>query len=1214
MQSKFLLLLFFFLSIWTIQAQTTVEGTVKDGESGETIIQCGILFFKNGVQVQTTVTDYDGNYSVQLDPGKYEVEARYVGFQPQRVTNVIVSAGKSNKVNITMTKGVELGGVVITARVVPLVEVDQTTQGARVTSEQIKNLPTRDLNAIAATAAGFSSVDNGAASIRGSRTAATVYYLDGIRYTGRSIPSSEIEQLQVVTGGIEAQYGDVTGGIISLTSKGPSNKISGGIEVETSQFLDSYGYNLFSANLSGPILKKKTEGKADRTIIGYRLAGQFNSRLDDDPPAIGRYRATEATINRLVNDPLIKSKEQILTSAQFLKQGSDVELIKYNPNEQTSAIDLTGKIDIRPSSNIDLTVSGTYADTKDRFTPGDSYIGGGSWRLLNWVNNPETFGQTYRANFRFRHRLGKITNLDAAPAEGEEAKKFSLIQNASYVLQLGFQNTKSRSNDFRHKDQFFNYGYVGQFDIEYMPIFDQDRIHLGFIPITQRFTPSTINPAWANFNKIPIPLTDAINLESYRAFNSKLNDSYDNVWSDIHTNVGSVYNRYLKNDDDIITLQATSGFDFLPFGSSKGRHNIQFGGMYEQRIDRAYTLAPYNLWETGRLLQNDLISGLDTSYFCELSPNGDSIFGGLYVPDDEAKFFYSIRKKIYGNNDDKYNHKYVSLDNFKPSDMSLDMFSARELTDRGTVSYRGFDYLGNKLGRNVKFEDYFKTDASGKRLGIVAPNTPIYAAGFIQDKFTFKDIIFRLGARVDYYDANTKIIKDPYSIYGIQSAKTFHELQKTTKPANIADDAKVYVTSDGGIGVKAYRNGDQWYFSNGNPANSSLLIFGENNLVYPKYITGADSLRTIRGKYFKVDESFEDYKPQINWMPRLAFSFPISEDANFFAHYDVLVQRPTSNSFVTALDYLYWDLTGRTPANNGNLKPAKTVDYEVGFQQKISNSSAIKISAYYKELRDDIQRTTISKVASVGTYDSYGNIDFGTVKGFNFTYDMRRTNNFELTAAYTLQFADGTGSDAESQRGLTQKGINIRNIFPFSYDERHRLTLSGDYRYGSGKTYTGPRIMGKNILQEAGLNVQVITASGRPYSPGTTIVRYDGSGYKGAINGARLPWNFNIDMKADKNISLTKADAKHPLSINVYFRIQNLLNTKNVIGVYRGSGGAEDDGYLATANGYNEIKSVRTIYGENAVKYFTDSYNWRLLNPNNFTQPRRIFVGAILEF
>lgn len=75
-----------------------------------------------------------------------------------------------------------------------------------------------------------------------------------------------------------------------------------------------------------------------------------------------------------------------------------------------------------------------------------------------------------------------------------------------------------------------------------------------------------------------------------------------------------------------------------------------------------------------------------------------------------------------------------------------------------------------------------------------------------------------------------------------------------------------------------------------------------------------------------------------------------------------------------------------------------------------------------------IQITTLSKVATVGTYNTFRNLDFGTVKGFNFTYDLRRVNNFEFNAAYTLQFADGTGSDARSQEGLTEK-VSISEIY-----------------------------------------------------------------------------------------------------------------------------------------------------------------------------------------
>ena len=71
--------------------------------------------------------------------------------------------------------------------------------------------------------------------MRGSRSNATTYYVDGIKVVGNSnVPTSAIEQITVVTGGLPAKYGDATRGIVSITTKGPSNKTFGGLEIESS--------------------------------------------------------------------------------------------------------------------------------------------------------------------------------------------------------------------------------------------------------------------------------------------------------------------------------------------------------------------------------------------------------------------------------------------------------------------------------------------------------------------------------------------------------------------------------------------------------------------------------------------------------------------------------------------------------------------------------------------------------------------------------------------------------------------------------------------------------------------------------------------------------------------------------------------------------------------------------------------------------------------
>ena len=134
------------------------------------------------------------------------------------------------------------------------------------------------------------------------------------------------------------------------------------------------------------------------------------------------------------------------------------------------------------------------------------------------------------------------------------------------------------------------------------------------------------------------------------------------------------------------------------------------------------------------------------------------------------------------------------------------MFAAEELTNDRKINYYGYDYLGNKLPFDVSFNDFFTAeDEQGRRTLPVAANKPIYSAAYIQDKFTFKDIIFRLGLRVDRYDANTKVLKDPYSLYEIMQTGDFYDLPDVDQdqPSNVDDDWKVYVVSEGSTKVRA---------------------------------------------------------------------------------------------------------------------------------------------------------------------------------------------------------------------------------------------------------------------------------------------------------------------------------------------------------------------------------------------------------------------------
>ena len=1225
-----LLLFALCLTTATIFAQTTLQGTVTDVDNGDPLISASVALYKDGNLVTGNITDFDGNfYFSNIDPGSYDLLVSYTGYQDQRLAGIGVLAGRANVADVELSQGVTLATATVVDYREPLVEQDNTTQGNIVTSDEIRQLPTRNINALASTGAGVASADEGGAlSIRGSRPDATFYYVDGIRIQGNLIQESEIEQLQTVIGGVPAQYGDVTGGFISITTKGPSSRFGGGVEIETSEGLDDFGQSLLGFNLSGPLLKRAND--KNTSILGFRLAGRYTIREDDRPSAVPLYRVNDDALAALEENPLVvrnRGDGQFIpfVAAEFY-DNDEVSPTATRPFEESTRADLTAKLDARLSDAIDVQLTGFYSETENQFTPG-------GWRVYNSHNNPTRFDNDYRASFRLRHRLGR---------QGGDGSDLGLIQNASYTLQFGYENNQFDQSDPRHGENYFAYGHLADFDVDYIPVFanvgssmgGDSLVHVDYRAVLANYNDdNSSNPILANYNNIygvdalasenlygaqfgfsgvgAAPIVGENNIiipqavNSFLATNGSTQGIFTSAWG-LHTNVGSVFNSVQRGNNEIFTFNANASLELVPGGgnNAKNRHSIQFGIMYEERVLRGYSVAPRGLWTLGRQLSNQhIVSVSDQNRIIdqiEVNEGDFSQMVDIYAPTvtDLPGQFYRAARERFGLTIDQF----FNIDEMAPEDLTLDLFSARELNDAGLVGYTGYDYLGNEF--NGSFDDFFAIDPqTGDRSFNVAPFRPIYTSAYIQDKFTLNDMIFRLGVRVDRYDANTKVLRDPYSLYGLQGAADFHSATNTERPGAIGDDFAVYTVAQGSNEVQAYRNGDNWFLADGSPVNGPQEIDGiRSGLVFPVYENplAESSPNLIKEEAFRVEDSFEDYEVQINVMPRLSFSFPISDASNFFAHYDVLVQRPAGNNVATARTYFYFvDRPGTpgAPISNPNLRPETTIDYEVGFQQRLTNSSALKISAYYKELRGNIQQRTYFPVPLVNQYTTYDNQDFGTTKGFNITYDLRRTNNVQINANYSLAFADGTGSDANSQRGLTNRG-NIRTLFPLNFDERHRINFILDYRLDD-------RTQG--IFKNFGVNLQAIGVSGRPYTQTQVPSQFGGTGTVGAVNGARKPWTFRLNMRIDKQINLGNG-----MGLNVYCRISNLLDRRNVLNVYSVTGSPEDSGWLQSS--FGQVFLENTATQQVPVESFLASYQWSILQPGFFSLPRQIFVGAIVNF
>ena len=162
---------------------------------------------------------------------------------------------------------------------------------------------------------------------------------------------------------------------------------------------------------------------------------------------------------------------------------------------------------------------------------------------------------------------------------------------------------------------------------------------------------------------------------------------------------------------------------------------------------------------------------------------------------------------------------------------------------------------------------------------------------------------------------------------------------------------------------------------------------------------------------------FEDYETQVTFMPRIGVSFPVTDQALFFASYNVLSQRPSELAFTPPQTYVGLG-TSRIP--NPNLKPEITTQYELCFRQRLGGNAALQLSGFYRTQNNKIQIRTLQAYPT--DYDSYYNVDFTTTKGATLEFDLRRTNNVSINANYTLQYAQGTGSDSGTLGQIAWRG------------------------------------------------------------------------------------------------------------------------------------------------------------------------------------------------
>lgn len=1235
MGKKVLALVFSLVAFVAVAQQRpgSLRGKVTDAKTGETIPLANIVVKdQSGSTVAGGSTDFDGKYNINpLDPGTYNVEASFTGYAKVTVEDVRISPNVPTVQDFKLQEESSVLEEVVVSYESPL--IDKTKTSKITTAEDIDQMAVRDITSIASQAAGVTTDANGNTNVRGARDEATVYFIDGIKVRGsNNIPQAAIEQTEVITGGLPAQYGDAIGGVINTTTRGPSGEWFGNAEVLTSApfkpltnsdnepILDGQNYNLGAFTLGGPIYK---DDNGD-SKVGFLFSSEFNYTEEPRPThqSIPYMELDEDVYRSLRDNPISVSQDgQAINFNSEFVTNDDINPIFQRPNSYNNEARLTGNIQIKTSETTNLTIGGRWVYSNDR---------NASWNnhLFNYKKNGQRIDNDYQTYVRFQQRFPNDT------AGG-------LLENVYYNVQVDFSRSSTEQFDPEFQKNFFEYGYTGKYEQqrERSYVFGTDTASglQGFRFVGLQDTgiaytrPDEINQDRANYISRFFELADENpgladdDVFDLLGFGLPVNGSNPRSVFGLWGNIGAQQVGYNQEQLDQFRVTGSTNFDI-------GDHSLIVGFEYEQRVDRAYNLAPQNLWTRMRLLQNQPNSELNLSDPKPVFDNNgnfqDTIeYDFAYNPQSSSQFSESVRAAM---GLDPQGTEQINIDAMDPSFFSLDMFSADEVINpNGTrgVQYYGYDYTGKQVNRQVGVEEFFTSrDENGRFTRPVGAFRPLYIAGYVQDQFTFDNLTFNVGLRVDRFDLNQSVLKDPYILppsfrVGDLPGSPLPDDAVESIPSSIGQDYAVYVSSFeySEASIVGYRDGNQFFNANGEPvADPSLIAAAGGGDIKPFLVNPpeSDNPNTPQDESALsasiTDESFEDYEPQVVVMPRVAFNFPITDEAIFIAHYDVLAQRPTTDlARMDPFDYLdLTNLRSQGVLNNPNLRPQKTTDYELAFKQALSERSAFKVAAFYREQRDLLQAVNRPQAYPI-TYVAYGNRDFGTTKGLQLEYELRRSGNVKLDANYTLQFAEGTGSSATTGLNLARAGQPaLRTLQPFNYDVRHQFLLRFDFRYGSGMRYNGPEINGKKILENFGANVVMNALSGRPYTRrnrafAVTANAANSSQTVGQVNGSRLPWQVSFDLRLNKVFNLTKDGSK---TLDVYIQMLNVLNTRNVTDVYAFTGSAEDDGFLSSPQGQSQLA------GQVSEQAFVDLYNRRMLSPFNFSLPRRVRLGVNYSF
>lgn len=1217
--------LYLFLLMFTytlcLAQDAELRGVVSDDE-GVPFPDVTVLLFQDANVAGVSLTDSIGFYSMSsITPGNYMIQVSIPGYSTQK-QYIKFYVGKSEIRNISMSSS---NDTLPTAKVTGRRLQSEDVSG-EIDKEQLEH----------ATGTGVIDVikvnpkvriQNGRAVVGVGRPTGTGIMFNNVSIIGPSpITTDGMQAISILDNGVSARYGGFSGGAIRYTPSLVGLKDLNAFRFQSSSPFNGYHFNQVTF-MNSRALKIDRGNQEGRAFVkwGTSFLAIYDFKKDPRPVYGGSWKVTDETAEHLSDNPLTSSEVvgAQVSSASFLSE-EDLERVQARDNAYRHNASAQFQVYHQPNWRSRIQWINRYQYRKQRLPSFNN-------QLLNSQNNPTNTNHFIHSQLIYKNRVKTPYDRYGKPLKDDAY----IISSLKYSLEVDFQRNFANVQHDRHRDEVFDYGYIGKFVTKRAPVYNyvenSKRVYdqatdsfynlrgywefSGFTDTAVQFSPSDRNLSRANFTSALLDVVgETRNIGEIQQSGAVINGyNIPNVYS-LFFDQGSITGNYSKSQNSQLFINAYTEIAVHPFRNKNIRHDLEFGLSFRKENRSYYNLAANNLWQLMPLLVNDHISYDDQfSSYRSRDQNGnftDTLQFNAHVDAESQKVFDKRLRARLIEQGKATETSFIDINSLDPDDLSLEDFSADELLNNGNpyAFYAGYDHTGKKRASKSGINSFLNNPLSRS----IDAYRPLEIAAWIQDKFVFKDLIVRAGVRLERFDANQAVLSDPYLLYATHTAGEVSELSgvETNHPSQIGDNYVVYVNdAESPSSITGYRNGDLWYDADGLELSDATLIANrsQGGSIQP-YLIDPEN-RDLNSN------AFSDYQTKIMALPRVNFSFPLNSTALFYFYYDKLAQYPSQRTlFAPYSDYLEMETASNRVFANPSMKPRVKTEYLLGYKQFLGEKSTIDISASYAFVKNDFNQFRM-EYAYPYAYTTYSNIDFSTNKSLIASYEYRGDHLY-MNMSYALQFSEGTGSNVNSAAALLQVGQpNLRSLYPMDFDQRHNVKGSLTYRFGQGsKTskYRGPYV-GKNaVLKNSFITIGFQALSGTPYTRIVQAVPTAQGSMGVAIRpqtlgnplGSRLPWQFNTDVRIEKSLILNGGENK----LNLYAMVTNLLDNRIVQGVYSYTGLSTDDGYLNSPAGQQQLESQLD------AQAFAMLYKTRLSENYNLSAPRNIQIGCRFDF